>query len=124
MKTLRFIILAALMVCGINAMADNHDNLIYNNEEVNGVMVGQTVYKNVDNMLVNYLQYSYKYDNQQRMTENLCQKWNGGEWINDVCIRYQYEGKQVTTTYYKWNKGKKEFVLIPSMTVTMDAETM
>ena len=33
MKTLKFIVLAALMVCGINAMAGNHDNLVYNNEE-------------------------------------------------------------------------------------------
>ena len=74
MKTLKFIVLAALMVCGINAMAGNHDNLVYNNEEVNGVMVGQTVYKNIDNMLVNYMQYNYKYDNQKRMTENLCHK--------------------------------------------------
>lgn len=125
MKTLKFVILSAiLMVCGANAFAGNHDELVYNNQEVNGLMVSQTVYKNIENVLTNYMQYSYKYDNQNRMTESQSQKWNNGEWVNDMCIRYAYEGKQVTTTYYKWNKNKKQFVLVPSMTVTMDSANM
>ena len=44
--------------------------------------------------------------------------------VKEIISAKEYEGKQVTTTYYKWNKNKKEFVLVPSMTVTMDAETM
>lgn len=124
MKTIKLFFLATLMlVGGFNAFANNgNDKLIYNNEEVDGLMMSQTVYKNEDNALVNFMQYNFKYDNQKRVIENEGKKWNAStnEWVNDVCIRYTYEGKQVTTTYYKWNKNKKQFVLIPSMTVTMD----
>lgn len=41
-------------------------------------------------------------------------------WENDLCIRYIYDNKSVTTEYYKWNNKKKDFILIPEMTVTMD----
>lgn len=41
-----------------------------------------------------------------------------------MCIRYAYQGKSITTTYYKWNKNKKEYILIPAMTVTMDNPNM
>lgn len=56
------------------------------------------------------------------MTENLSQKWNEDEkaWENDLCIRYTYDSKSITTKYYKWIPKKHTFVLIPSMTVTMD----
>ncbi len=127
MKTLRLFLLASLMmVCSTNVFADKNDKLIYNNEEVNGLMVSQTVYKNENNMLTNFMQYNYTYDDQNRMTENVSKKWNGAknEWQNDMSIRYTYEGKMVTTSYYKWNKSKKEFQLIPEMTVTMDNTNM
>lgn len=127
MKTkvsLKAVILSALlMICGMNVMADNKSNLIYNSEEVNGLKVAETVYKMDGIMLTNYMKYNYKYDDQQRMTESEAQKWNGSKeaWVNDMCIRYAYEGKMVTTTYYKWNQKKGEYVLVPEMTVTMDA---
>ncbi|KAB5004397.1 DUF3836 domain-containing protein, partial [Bacteroides thetaiotaomicron] len=35
-------------------------------------------------------------------------------------INYTYEGKTVTTNYYKWNNKKRAYVLVPEMTVTMD----
>lgn len=28
--------------------------------------------------------------------------------------------KSMTTEYYKWNSKKKEYILVPEMTVTMD----
>lgn len=115
-----------VMVCSANAFADKNDKLVYNNEEVNGLMMSQTVYKNEGNVLTNYMQYTYKYDDQNRMTENTSMKWNSvkNKWENDMSIRYEYEGKMVTTSYYKWNKSKKEFQLIPEMTVTMDNTNM
>lgn len=39
------IVSALLLVCGLNASADNKSNLIYNSEEVNGMKVAETVYK-------------------------------------------------------------------------------
>ena len=127
MRTLKTLILSSLLlVCGMNASADNKNNLVYNSQEVNGVMIGQTVYKAEGSMLANYMKYNYKYDDQQRMTENETLKWNSTKnaWENDVCIRYAYQGKSITTTYYKWNKRKGEYILVPEMTVTMDNPNM
>lgn len=102
------------------ATLDN--NLIYNAEEVNGVKVSETVYKMDGTTLTNYMKYNYKYNANQQMTENMSQKWNSAKerWENDLCIRYIYDSKSVTTEYYKWNNKKKDFVLIPEMTITMD----
>ncbi len=121
--SLKAIILSALLlVCGMHVSADNKSNLIYNSEEVNGMKVAETIYKMESGSLTNYMKYNYKYDEQNRMTESEALKWDGSKeaWSNDMCIRYSYQGKSVTTTYYKWNKNKKEYVLVPSMTVTMD----
>lgn len=98
------------------------NNLIYNAEEVNGMKVAETVYKMDGNMLTNYMKYNYKYDENKQMTENLSQKWNStkNRWDNDLCIRYTYDSKSITTEYYRWNAKKKTFVLVPEMTITMD----
>lgn len=98
------------------------NNLIYNAEEVNGMKVAETIYKMDGNMLTNYMKYNYKYDENKQMTENLSQKWNStkNRWDNDLCIRYTYDSKSITTEYYKWNAKKKTFVLVPEMTITMD----
>lgn len=102
--------------------AKMNNNLIYNAEEVNGLKVSETVYKKDGNMLTNYMKYSYKYNANNQMTENMSQKWDASDncWKNDLCIRYTYDSKSVTTEYYKWNSKKNDFVLIPEMTVTMD----
>ena len=118
MKALKTLILFSfLFVCGMNVSADNKSNLIYNSEEVNGMKVAETVY---------YMKYNYKYDDQNRMTESEAMKWNAvkNTWTNDMCIRYAYQGKSVTTTYYKWNNKKGTYVLIPEMTITMDNPNM
>ena len=100
----------------------NKNNLIYNSEEKDGMMVGQTVYKMDSGTLANYMKYSYKYDDQKRMTESETMKWNSQKntWENDLRICYAYQGKSITTTYYKWNSKQKAYVLVPDMTVTMD----
>lgn len=85
-------------------------------------MVGQTVYKMDGNNLANYMKYSYQYDDQKRMTESESMKWNTDKntWDNDLRIKYSYQGKSVTTTYYKWDTKKQTYILVPEMTVTMD----
>ena len=120
------IVSALLLVCGLNASADNKSNLIYNSEEVNGMKVAETVYKMDGNTLANYMKYNYKYDDQNRMTESEALKWNSTKntWGKDMCIRYAYQGKAMTTTYYKWNNKKGEYILVPEMTVIMDNPNM
>lgn len=121
MKTVLVIVVA--FVANLTISAVNPDNnLIYNAEEVNGLKVSETVYKMDGGMLTNYMKYNYKYDEDKQITENLSQKWNSSknEWVNDLCIRYSYDNKSITTQYYKWNAKKKDFILVPEMTVTMD----
>ena len=120
------IVSALLLVCGLNASADNKSNLIYNSEEVNGMKVAETVYKMDGNTLANYMKYNYKYDDNKRMIESETLKWNSTkeEWEKDLRINYTYEGKTVTTNYYKWNAKKRAYVLVPEMTVTMDNTNM
>ena len=98
------------------------DNLVHNTEEVNGVIISETVFKMDGNMLTNYMKHNYKYDTNQQRTEDESQKWNSNKncWENNLCIRYIHENKSITTEYYKWNSKKKEYILVPEMTVTMD----
>ena len=127
MKTTGFlktaVLSAVLLVSSITVCARNYDNnLIYNSEEENGMLVGQTVYKMEGSSLANYMKYNYKYDTNKRMIESQTMKWNSykNNWENDLLVRYTYEGKTVTTNYYKWNNREQEFILAPEMTVTMD----
>ncbi len=117
------VLTVVLFLSSFTASARNYDgNLIYNPEEVDGVMVGQTVYKMEGSSLANYMKYNYKYDDNKRMTESETLKWNSqkNKWENDLRINYTYAGKTVTANYYKWNKKEKAYVLVPEMTVTMD----
>ena len=122
-----FVLSAVLLVVSLATSARSYDGqLVYNPIEENGVTVGQTVYKMDGNTLANYMKYDYKYDNKKRMIESEAMKWNSSkdEWQKDLRINYIYEGKTVTTNYYKWNAKKKAYVLVPEMTVTMDNTNM
>ena len=113
-----FVLSAALLVVSLATSARSYDNqLIYNPIEENGMTVGQTVYKMDGNTLANYMKYNYKYDDNKRMIES-------DEWEKDLRINYTYEGKTVTTNYYKWNAKKQAYILVPEMTVTMDNTNM
>ncbi len=113
---------AAVLFGSMTAEAANKNNLIYNSEEKDGVMVAQTVYRMEGQTLANYMKYNYKYDDQKRMIESETLKWDASkqDWKNDICIRYEYKGKSITTTYHKWNNKQKQYVLAPEQTVTMD----
>ena len=117
---------ALFVVCGMSASAEHRSNLIYNSEEANGLKVAETIYKSEGNTLAKYMKYNYTYDAQRRMTQSEGLKWNDrkGEWEKDICLRYAYNGKSVTTTYYKWNQKKSAYELLPDMTVTMDATNL
>ncbi|MCP3893471.1 MULTISPECIES: DUF3836 domain-containing protein [Bacteroides] len=116
-------LLVVLLVSCLSVQARSYDgNLIYNSEEKDGVMVGQTVYKMDNGSLANYMKYNYAYDADQRMIESETLKWSStnNQWENDLRITYAYSGKSITTNYYKWNKKTHTYVLVPEMTATMD----
>ena len=118
-----FVLSVVLLMTSFVASARSYDGqLVYNPVEENGEMEGQTVYKMNGSTLANYMKYNYKYDDNKRMIESETLKWNSTqeEWETDLRINYTYEGKTVTTNYYKWNNKKRAYVLVPEMTVTMD----
>ena len=122
-----FVLSAVLLVVSLATSARSYDGqLVYNPVEENGVTVGQTVYKMDGNTLANYMKYNYKYDDNKRMIESESMKWNSSKKKKkkDLRINYIYEGKTVTTNYYKWNAKKQTYVLVPEMTVTMDNTNM
>lgn len=112
-----------LLVGGSRVLAGTQgDVLIHNTEEVDGLVVSETIFRMDGTTLTNYMKHNYKYDDQRQRTEDETQKWDGvkGRWENEICIRYTYGEQSVTTEYYKWNAKKKTYVLVPEMTVTMD----
>lgn len=116
-------LMAMMLTANLTVLANNpKDNLIHNTEEVNGLVVSETIFKMDGSTLTNYMKHNYKYDANKQRTEDEAQKWNGIKncWENDLCIRYTYGNKSMTTEYYKWNAKKKTYILIPEMTVTMD----
>lgn len=120
-KFLGSILLMAMLIIG-NLPSNAQNNLIRNTEEVDGLVVSETIYKMEGDGLTNYMKHLYKYDENKQRTEDEALKWNGVKetWEKDLCIRYTYTEKSVTTEYYKWNKKKKDYIIVPEMTITMD----
>lgn len=114
------LVVALLFIGNLNLQAQS--NLIRNAEEVDGLIVSETVFKMESNTLTNYMKHLYKYDDNKQRIEDEVMKWNGvkEEWEKDRCMRYTYTEASVTTEYYTWNKKKKEYILVPEMTITMD----
>ena len=112
--------IAVLFIANLPMNAQN--NLIRNAEEKDGLIVTETVFRLEEGTLINYMKHNYKYDENKQRIEDEAMKWNGvkEEWVKDLCIRYSYTEKSITTEYYKWNKKKKDYILVPEMTVTMD----
>ena len=114
------LMIAVLFIANLPMNAQN--NLIRNTEKKDGLIISETVFKLEESTLTNYMKHNYKYDDNKQRIEDEAMKWNGvkEEWVKDLCIRYSYTEKSITTEYYKWNKKKKDYVLVPEMTVTMD----
>lgn len=115
-------VVACIFVANLTISANTPEaNLIYNTEEVNGVKMSETVYKMNEGILTNYEKYNYKYNDNKQVIESTLMKWDAArnDWRNHMCIKYSYTGKDVTIEYYKWNKSKKDFILVPEMTVTV-----
>lgn len=114
------LVVAMLFIANLNINAQN--NLIRNTEEKDGLIVSETVFKMEGGALNNYMKYNYKYDENKQKIEAETMKWDGlgEEWVKDLCIRYVYTESTITTEYYKWDKKKKDYVIIPKMTVTMN----
>ena len=122
MKTIfnAIFIIAMLFIGNVTMNAQN--GLIRNTEEVDGLIVSETIFKMEGESLTHYMKHNYKYDENKQKIEDEAMKWNSTKetWEKDLCIRYTYTEKSITTEYYKWNKKKKDYIIVPEMTITMD----
>jgi len=122
MKTIfnAIFIIAMLFIGNVTMNAQN--GLIRNTEEVDGLIVSETIFKMEGESLTHYMKHNYKYDESKQKIEDEAMKWNSTKetWEKDLCIRYTYTEKSITTEYYKWNKKKKDYIIVPEMTITMD----
>lgn len=57
-----FVVVILFIVNFIVFVGNLGDNLIYNVEEVNGVVVLEMIFKMEGIMFINYMKYNYKYD--------------------------------------------------------------
>lgn len=122
MKTiLNAILIIAMLFIG-NVTMNAQNGLIRNTEEVDGLIVSETIFKMEGEGLTHYMKHNYKYDENKQKIEDEAMKWNSTKetWEKDLCIRYTYTEKSITTEYYKWNKKKKDYIIVPEMTITMD----
>lgn len=101
--------------CSVSAKSNISNNIIYNLEEKDGILVGQTLYKQEGKELSQYLKYNYVYDNQNRIVENNILRWDedNNRWGKALTVRYQYDGQNVNTKSYIWDASRQEYKLIP-----------
>lgn len=120
-KIFNAIVIIAMLFIG-NVTMNAQNGLIRNTEEVDGLIVTETIFKMEGNGLTNYMKHNYKYDDNKQKIEDETLKWDGvrDEWVKDLCIRYVYTDTTITTEYYKWDKKKKDYVIVPKMTITMN----
>ena len=113
----KLLILAVIILSStFTASARNSaNNIVYNLEEENGVLVGQTLYKQEGKMLSQYIRYNYTYDKNNRIVESNILKWNNAsnKWDKCLIVHYLYEGQEVSTRSYKWNKQYEKYELMP-----------
>jgi hypothetical protein len=47
--------------------------------------------------------FTYSYDIQNNRTEELCQEWKSGQWINYIKVTYTYDSqKNITEKFFQW----------------------
>lgn len=119
-QNFKVLIIAVLLIgsfCNLSAKT-NVNNIVYNTHEKNGMLVGQTLYKQEGKTLTQYLRYNYVYNNENKIIENNIEKWDNENqtWINALTTKYSYENQNVLTKTYKWNSIKKIYQLMPEKT--------
>ena len=99
-------VFAFIGTMNINAKSDN--NLVYNYEQKRYDGSTKPCIKKKEAVYRTTLSTITSTTTRKEWLKAETVKWNNikNRWDNDMCIRYTYEGKTVTTEYYKWN-GKK-----------------
>lgn len=114
-KVLMIAVIALGSLSSVSAKTNISNNIIYNLEERDGILVGQTLYKQEGKTLTQYLKYNYVYNNQNKIVENNIEKWDAeqNKWVNGLTMRYNYDGQNVSIKSYKWDNDRNNYQLLP-----------
>ena len=104
--------LVTLMITGVlNAEVKAQEGFI-TNKVMNGELVAsKTIFKQEGSCLHQYMQYTFAYDDQNRLVSKEASKWDGakGAWVPYFKITFQYSDNEITTNYARWNKSHKAY---------------
>ena len=58
-----------------------------------------------------YMQYTFTYDDQNRLISKEASKWDGAKdaWVPYFKMTYQYSDNEITMNYARWNESHKAY---------------
>lgn len=115
MKTtnlLKAVALVAMMIASVlNSEVKAQDGFI-TNQVMNGELVAsKTIFKKDGSLLQRHMQYTYAYDNENRLVSKTAQKWDGAKdaWVPYFKMTYEYTNKEIIMNYARWNASRKVY---------------
>ena len=104
--------LVAIMVASVlNSEVKAQDGFI-TNQVMNGELVAsKTIFKQEGSSLQRHMQYTFTYDDQNRLISKEASKWDGAkdEWVPYFKMTYQYSDNEITMNYARWNESHKAY---------------
>ena len=104
--------LVAIMVASVlNSEVKAQDGFI-TNQVMNGELVAsKTIFKQEGSYLQRHMQYTFTYDDQNRLISKEASKWDGAKdaWVPYFKMTYQYSDNEITMNYARWNESHKAY---------------
>jgi len=115
MKTtslLKAVILVTIMITSaFHSEVKAQDGFI-TNQVMNGELVAsRTIFKEEGSYLRRHMQYTFSYDDQNRLISKEASKWDGAQnaWIPYFKITFQYSDNEIIVDYARWNPSQKAY---------------
>lgn len=104
--------MVAIMVASVlNSEVKAQDGFI-TNQVMNGELVAsKTIFKQDGSFLRRHIQYTFTYDDQNRLVGKEASKWDGAsdKWVPYFKMTYQYGENEIIMNYGRWNASRKAF---------------
>lgn len=104
--------MVAIMVASVlNSEVKAQDGFI-TNQVMNGELVAsKTIFKQDGSFLHRHMQYTFTYDDQNRLVSKEASKWDGSadKWVPYFKMTYQYSENEIIMNYGRWNASRKAF---------------
>lgn len=104
--------MVAIMVASVlNSEVKAQDGFI-TNQVMNGELIAsKTIFKKDGAQLYRHMQYTFTYDDQNRLVGKEATKWNSSkdEWVPYFKMTYQYNADEIIMNYARWNESHKAY---------------